>query len=103
MRWNTEQTRKHIPASLGADLARFLDHTTPLYVEIEDTGASDAANDIHHGLGRVPRSVNIVRQEVPAAPAAPTVLYTRESDEWTESTVRVRFDQANRHVVLEVI
>lgn len=71
-------------------------------IVVEDVGAADTAGAIAHHLGRIPRGMVVVNQEVPSG--TDPVLWYRVAgdDDWTAREVTVRWTVANASVRLWV-
>lgn len=84
------------------DWAR-LDSIAPIYVEVTDTGTAAAVLSIRHGLGRLPRGMKIVNQEVASGLGAHVDWFRETGDaDWDATFLTARFTQNNAHVLLEV-
>lgn len=71
-------------------------------VVVEDTGAADTAFSFTHGLGRVPRGLLIVNQEVPSG-TDPVAWYRVTGDDaWGERDLTVRWTVSNARVLVRV-
>lgn len=96
--------RPQIPLAYEQAVEVIEEHCLPVLIEIADTDTAGTVNTIRHGLGRIPRGVRIARCVV-AAGAGPTVglAYQEANDEnWTATTLNVRFADDNMRVLLEV-
>lgn len=69
---------------------------------LEDVGAADTEMEITHGLGRIPRGMAVVNQEVPSG-TTPAQWYRVTGDgAWDERVIRVRWTVANARVLVRV-
>jgi len=94
-RWRTE------PLVGRRDGFQNLVDLQPIYHEIEDTGSADSVNTVRHGLGRVPRSVDIVNCELASAGDLTWYRLTTDTD-WDTVELGLRFRVANARVLLRI-
>jgi len=79
---------------------RTLEGFLPVSVEVADTGTAGAVVSVAHGLGRVPKGMLILNQEVGVG-AGPVSWYREVGDAaWTVRAAEVRFDVSNARVML---
>lgn len=81
---------------------RGLEQWLPVDVEVLDTGAADVPLSVAHGLGRVPRGMQLLNQETGAGDGPVSWYRTAGDDAWTSRAVVVRFDVANARVLLRI-
>lgn len=97
--WATEKLRRWADS-----FQRFItqhDYESPYRVEVEDTGSANSLNTIRHELGYVPTGLKVINCSVPAN-GAPTWFRLDTDDDWTATTITLRFDVANARVLLEI-
>lgn len=97
--WTTERLRRWADS-----FQRFItqhDYESPYRVEIADTGLANSLNTVRHELGRVPVGLLVINCSVPAN-GAPVWFRLDSDDDWTSTTITLRFDVANARVLLEI-